>query len=277
MKFKVYTSQKVPVGNDFVQQVIPNKNIEEGNPFILLHHAEKKHIEPGKGFYVPPHPHRGFQPVTFVFEGEVNHHDSLGNDSIVTGIGAQWINAGSGLIHSEGMSEKFKKTGGDFELIQLWINLPATEKMNTPSYHGYDKSDLKKIKIQESELYIVSGNINNNEGPHKALENTVSAMGVLKKGNDIELNYDGNSKLIYLVSGKIEVNKKKINPLELIKIDNENQLNIKVEEDSKVLILGGNKINEPIKAYGPYVMNSQSEIIKALNDFEKGKMGTLIN
>ena len=137
MEHIIYTSHKVPIGNGFVQQAISNKSIDEGNPFVLLHHAEKKHIKPGKGFYVPPYPHSGFQPVTFVFDGEVNHHDSLGNKSIVKGIGAQWINSASGLLHSEGMPESFRETGGDFEMIQLWINLPASEKMKTPTYNDY--------------------------------------------------------------------------------------------------------------------------------------------
>lgn len=271
----IYQSKKVPVGNGSVQQSIPNQDITDGNPFILLHHVEKKHIEPGKGFYLPPHPHRGFQPVTFVFDGEVNHRDSLGNNSIVKGIGAQWINSASGLLHSEGMPESFREKGGDFEMIQLWINLPSSEKMKKPTYHGYESSELKKINIQESGLYIVSGNINNNKGPHETTGDVTTVMGELKKGNEFELSYGGNTKLIYLLSGKIIINNENLNPLELIKLNDTEKINIKVIENSRVLILGGDKINEPIKAYGPYVMNTQSEIIKALNDYENGDMGKL--
>lgn len=271
----IYTSHKVPVGNGFVQQAIPNKNIGEGNPFVLLHHAEKKHIKPGEGFHVSPHPHRGFQPVTFVFEGEVLHHDSLGNKAVVKGIGAQWINSASGLLHSEGMPASFKKTGGDFEMIQLWINLPAAEKMNDPSYNGYQTSDLISYKINNSTLYLVSGEINNEVGPHIAINNTVTAMGELSKNDELNLTYKGNSKLIYLLSGSIKINDEILNPLELIKINDVDELNIKVMENSRILVLGGEKINEPIKAYGPYVMNTQSEIIQALKDHDNGKMGEL--
>lgn len=275
MKYKLHQSNQVPVGNGFVAQPIPQKNIEEGNPFILLHHAKRQKIDPGKGFYVPPHPHKGFQPVTFVYEGEVLHHDSLGNKEVVNDLGVQWINAGKGLMHSEGMPESFNQKGGYFEMIQLWINLPSDEKHKAPSYHHYNKKELNKIRDNANQFFIVSGEINKQKGPHQSINNVVTAMGLLKKDEESTIDYIGNTKAIFVLNGSVNVNDIIVNAQELIIIEQEDRLKIKAMQDAKILILGGDKINEPIKAYGPYVMNTQSEIIDALNEFDQGKMGQL--
>jgi redox-sensitive bicupin YhaK (pirin superfamily) len=272
---KIYDSIKAPVGNSYVWQPIPQKELSEGDPFLLLHHAELKKIEPGKGFYVGPHPHRGFQPVTFVFDGEVHHKDSLGNDSLVKTNGVQWINAGSGLMHSEGMSPEFLENGGDFEMIQLWINLKKEDKFSDPSYQGIDRSQMGRADTEKSEVFVVSGTINDEKGPVSDLSNTTSAM-VKSKGNDtLHLNYSGNTKIIYVLSGKVVVNGHEVSKLQLYQIDDEDALNIEIKEASRLLVLGGNKIKEPIRAYGPFVMNTQSEVIEALNDAQTGKMGVL--
>ncbi len=272
---KIYNPIEVPVGNSTVLQPLPQKDIKEGDPFLLLHHAEKVHVEPGKGFYVGPHPHRGFQPVTFVFDGEVHHKDSLGNDSVIRTNGVQWIHAGSGLYHSEGMTESFREKGGDFEMIQLWINLKKEHKMSEPTYIGANESDLGKIKTEQSEIFVVSGEINGISGPVENLSQVRSAM-VKSAGKDkLNLEFYGNTKMIYVLSGAIKINGKTFIGKQLIQMDNEDSIQIEIKEVSRLLVLGGDKINEPIRAYGPFVMNTQSEIIQALNDAEMGKMGYL--
>ena len=272
---KIYNPIEVPVGNGTVLQPLPQKDIKEGDPFLLLHHAEKTYVEPGKGFYVGPHPHRGFQPVTFVFDGEVQHKDSLGNESIVKTNGVQWISAGSGLHHSEGMPESFRKTGGDFEMIQLWINLRSEHKMTMPTYVGASEDEMGKIETDHSTVFVVSGQINGVSGPVDNLTEAITAM-VKSEGKDnLELSYLGNTKMVYVLSGKIKIEGKSFLGKQLVQLDNQDEIKIEIEEPSRLLILGGNKIKEPIRAYGPFVMNKQSEIIQALNDAHEGKMGFL--
>ena len=272
---KVYKPNRVTVGNSTVLQPIPQQDLSEGDPFLLLHHAEKKTIEPGHGFYVGPHPHRGFQPVTFVFDGEVHHKDSLGNDSIVKTNGVQWINAGSGLMHSEGMSKRFLNEGGDFEMIQLWINLKKEDKMSTPTYTGANEAEMGKIETDQTKIYVVSGDINGVKGPIKNLNNISSAMLKSLGEDQLKLNFAGNTKLVYVLSGEVMVKGQTIIQQQLIQMDDEMSLDIEITKPTRLLILGGDKIKEPIKAWGPYVMNTQTEILEALRDFEKGKMGFL--
>ncbi|MCB0476577.1 MAG: pirin family protein [Crocinitomicaceae bacterium] len=272
---QIFQSIDVPVGNSYVKQPIPQRELSEGDPFLLLHHAVLKKIEPGKGFYVGPHPHRGFQPITFVFDGEVHHKDSLGNDSLVKTNGVQWINAGSGLMHSEGMSPAFLEKGGDFEMIQLWVNLKSEFKMSHPSYMGVDADEMGRADTTETEIYVVSGSMNQINGPVQNHSNVTSAM-VKSQGNDtLELHFSGNTKIVYVLSGNITIENTKVDKCELIKIDNQDSLKIQIHEPSRLLILGGDKIQEPIRAYGPFVMNTQSEIVQALNDAHSGKMGVL--
>lgn len=272
---KIYNSIEVPVGNSTVFQPLPQRDIAEGDPFLLLHHLEKKTMKPGEGFYVGPHPHRGFQPVTFVFDGEVHHKDSLGNDSLIKTNGVQWISAGSGLMHSEGMSQNFLEKGGEFEMIQLWINLKQKDKMSPPTYTGINESQMGKISTKNSEIYIVSGELNGIKGPVSNLSNVTSALIKTSAKEEMNLQFSGNTKMIYVLSGSIEINQEAYGKLQLIQIDDEDEISIQIKEASRLLILGGDKIKEPIKAYGPYVMNSQSEIMDALNDFQMGKMGYL--
>lgn len=272
---KIYDSIKAPVGNSYVWQPIPQKELSEGDPFLLLHHAELKKIEPGKGFYVGPHPHRGFQPVTFVFDGEVHHKDSLGNDSLVKTNGVQWINAGSGLMHSEGMSPEFLENGGDFEMIQLWINLKKEDKFSDPSYQGVDRSQMGRADTKSSEIFVVSGTMNQVNGPISDLSNTTTAMIKAHKSDTLKLDFQGNTKLVYVLSGEIEIKGQTVSKLQLIQMDDEDAITIEVRQASRLLILGGDKIKESIRAYGPFVMNTQSEVIEALNDAQNGKMGVL--
>lgn len=272
---KIYNSQKVPVGNSTVLQPIPQRDIKEGNPFLLLHHAEYKIIEPGKGFYVGPHPHRGFQPVTFVFDGEVHHKDSLGNDSLVKTNGVQWISAGSGLMHSEGMSQNYLENGGPFEMIQLWINLKKEDKMSAPTYIGANESEMGRADTDKAQIFVVSGEVNGAEGPVKNLSNATTAMIKSEANETLNLKFEGNTKIVYVLSGQVDVEGQPINRTQLIQFDDKAELKIETKEATRLLVLGGDKIDEPIRAYGPFVMNTQSEIIEALNDAQSGKMGIL--
>ena len=275
---KIVNNQQVRMGDIQIGQPIPQNSLEEVGPFILLHHAEPKNISAhGSGFYVPPHPHRGFEPVTFVFQGEVEHKDSRGNESVVKGGGVQWITAGAGIIHSEGNPKSFIETGGTMEIIQLWINLPASLKMTTPNYQAFDKDQIPSIEQTNSQINIVSGELDGLKGPIQSLTDITAFT--------VELNTDGKAQfplpenkngLIYLLGGNVTINEQEVKAQQLLQLSTEgSDIEISATAPSKLLVLAGEAIDEPKAAWGPYVMNTQTEIMEALRDFEMGKMGFL--
>jgi len=148
------------MGNFEIAQPLPVTGINQVDPFLLIHHAGPKIHNPGdKELNVEAHPHSGFEPVTFVFSGEVEHHDSLGNKSIVRSGGVQWITAGKGIVHSEKASPEFIKKGGEFEIVQLWINLPQKLKRTNPAYYGFEAKDIPFYlsENKKTRLNIISG------------------------------------------------------------------------------------------------------------------------
>ncbi|MGB0390322.1 MAG: pirin family protein [Salibacteraceae bacterium] len=275
---KIVNSQPVRMGDVIIGQPIPQGTLDEVNPFILLHHAGPKKIsvhEPG--FFVPPHPHRGFEPVTFVFQGEVEHKDSLGNESVVKAGGVQWITSGSGIIHSEGNPKSFIEKGGVMEIIQLWINLPSSLKMSPPNYQAFDQSDIPQIKQHKSVVNIISGEMKNERGPINSLTNISAFTVVLDKDGlaKIDLPKDQNA-LVFQLNGNTIVNDSELRSQQLLQLNAEgSKVDIKANEPSKLLILAGEPILEKKAMWGPYVMNTQTEIMEALRDYEKGKMGFL--
>ena len=270
----------VNMGGLQVRQPLPSKGMNMLDPFLLLHH-HKTAIEKGKQQEetgVGPHPHRGFVPVTFVLEGDVHHRDSLGNSSIVKKNGTQWTEAGSGIIHSERPSQEFLDKGGDFEIIQLWVNTPAEMKLNPAVYQAVDYEGSEKIIKDKTELIIYSGELNNKKGSIKTQFPINSALGVSKTGAEVQLELSKKHQvLIYLIEGELEFNGKEIKEHHLISFDNEDGLlNFKSKTDSRYLIVSAEPIKEPVATHGPFVMNTEFEIQEAIHDFQTGKMGQLI-
>lgn len=273
---------KVDMGGILLDQALPINGINQIDPFLLVHHwaSEYKGGQKQKNVGVGPHPHRGFSPVTFIFKGGVHHRDSKGHESVVNEGGTQWMNSGKGLIHSERPRKDIAENGGEFEIIQFWVNAPANKKMEEPSYQPLSAeetptlfSDDKKVKIG-----LVAGELMGKKGkitPHSellALRLEIEKSGEIKIPVPKEYNV-----FIYQLNGNTLINEKEIADKELVLFENDDEtITIKGQEDSRAILLAGKPINEPLATYGPFVMNSQSEIVNALNDFQAGKMGTLV-
>ncbi len=275
---QIVNSQTVRMGNVKIGQPIPQGILEEVNPFVLLHHATPKTMTAnGPGFFVPPHPHRGFEPVTFVFQGEVEHKDSLGNESIVKAGGVQWITAGSGIIHSEGNPKSFIEKGGTLEIIQLWINLPSSLKMTTPNYQAFDTENIPSIVQHKSRINIISGEQNKLTGPIKSLTGiTAFTVELEPEGISTFTLPEGHNALAYQLNGDTLFNGNAMQAKQLLQLSPEGtEIEIKASKTSKLLVLAGAPIKEPKSMWGPYVMNTQTEIMQALRDYETGKMGYL--
>ncbi len=276
-------SPLVNMGPIRLRQPIPNTGIEQVDPFLLLHHYGPYAIsEFNNPFDLGPHPHRGFEPITLLFKGEQLHRDSLGNEMVVKAGDVQWTTAGRGIIHSEGPTKEFVERGGELEGIQLWLNLPAKDKMMPAAYQHVKNEELPTIENEDKTitLKVIAGSQADKKGMIKTQTPvnvfTVSAQ---KQGMmTIEIPADHQS-LIYLLDGEVLVNNEallKKGAMQLVSFNLDgDSVHIESKKESNLLIISGKPINEKVAQYGPYVMNTQTEIMEAMRDFQQGKMGYL--
>ena len=249
-------------------------------PFLLLDYAGPHHFEPAmQRRCVGEHPHRGFETVTIVYSGEVEHRDSSGGGGRIGPGDVQWMTAGSGLVHEEMHSPEFTMSGGAFEAIQLWVNLPAKLKMTTPKYQTILNGDIPEVALPDSAgtVRVIAGAFNGHKGP----ANTFTPIDLwdtrLAKGKGAEFHVTpGHNTLAFVMKGAIVINGKRLKEAELVELGRDGTtIRIDAEEDTKLMILSGEPIDEPVFGYGPFVMNYQAEIRQAVNDFNAGKMGRL--
>ena len=276
-------SPLVAMGPVRLRQPIPSEELQNMDPFLLLHHYGPYAIsEFNNPFDLGPHPHRGFEPITLLFQGEQLHRDSLGNESVVKAGDVQWTTAGSGIIHAEGPTKEFVKQGGNLEGIQLWLNLPAKDKMMTPKYQ-HIKADKMPVVTDASgniRLKVVAGDL---EGA-KGLIVTQTAVNVFMIETtgagvmEVSLPVSHES-CLYVLDGEVIIqdSEKLMKNENQIAIFNKDGKTIRFEstKSSKFLVLSGEPINEKVAQYGPYVMNTQTELLEAMRDYQHGKMGYL--
>jgi redox-sensitive bicupin YhaK (pirin superfamily) len=266
-----------------LRQPLPIEGLESVDPFILIHHYGPYEIsEFNNPFDLGPHPHRGFEPITLLFKGEQFHRDSLGNEMIVKAGGVQWTTAGRGIIHAEAPTKEFVKRGGELEGIQLWLNLPAKDKMMTPNYQHLEQAQIPKVysNDQKVQLNIIAGKQQHELGliQTQTEVNVFSAKAI--KGGKIEIEISENHQsLLYLLEGEILVNNSEIlkkGEHQMITFNQDgNTIEFEAKKESVILILSGRPIKEKVTQYGPYVMNTQTEILEAMRDYQQGKMGYL--
>lgn len=276
-------SDFVNMGPIQLRQPIPTKQIENIDPFILLHHYGPYEIHEGSNpFDLGPHPHRGFEPITFLIQGEQLHRDSLGHESVVKAGDVQWTTAGRGIIHAEGPTKDFVKKGGTLEGIQLWLNLPAEKKMIPADYqHAMSQdfnvitSDDKKVSIQ-----VIAGELEDVYGRIKTQTQVNAFMIDVEEGGEYKIHIpSSHQSLLYLLKGNSRINNATdlvLDKNQLIEFNQDGEgFSIKAHAKSKLLCLSGAPFNEKIASWGPYVMNTQTEIMEALRDYQEGKMGFL--
>jgi quercetin 2,3-dioxygenase len=281
---KIIPSSKVNMGGIILDQPLPNEFVNQIDPFLLIHHwynvlpGDQKQNEAGVG----PHPHRGFSPVTFIFKGGVHHRDSRGNDSIIYEGGTQWMNAGMGIVHSERPYKELAEQGGEFEIIQFWVNNPAKFKMQQPSYQPLSKEETPVYNTEDgkAKVFVVAGNYKDIEGKISANSPLITLRMELQENGtlDFTLPEDYNT-VIYLLDGELTINdSEQAKTKDLIWFDNDGEKEIKISatHKSRAILLAGKPINEEVASYGPFVMNTQTEIMEAMRDAQMGKMGVLI-
>jgi redox-sensitive bicupin YhaK (pirin superfamily) len=250
---------------------------QDVSPFLMLDYAAPHEFRPSaKPPGVGAHPHCGFETVTIVYDGEIEHRDSAGNSGVIGAGDVQWMTAGSGLLHEEFHSREQAKRGGKVSMAQLWVNLPAADKATPPHYQSILKSDIPSVDLGgKGALRVVAGAFGDVKGPAR----TFSPLHVwdidAKSGADLELPIAaGDNVMIALFSGAVTVDGQAIDRPGLLMFDTSGDaVEMRVTSDAKLLALAGKPLNEPIAHYGPFVMNTEAEIRKAIDDFRRGKMG----
>ena len=254
-------------------RIIGQPDLPRLDPFLMLDFFGSDN--PGEyiaGF--PPHPHRGFQTVTYMLAGKMRHKDSVGNEGVIDAGGIQWMNAGRGIIHEE-MPEQEE---GLLQGFQLWVNLPAVEKMSAPNYQDIQPDSVPTVHIQNADVKVLAGAIEGVQGPVKTTAVSPTFLDVaLKSGpSEIAMNSD-ESAFIYVYEGDVVVNKgdqgneTTLEQGELGVLSQKGtQLCVSTDTECKFIVVSGKPINEPVVQYGPFVMNSQQEIVQAFNDYQSG-------
>lgn len=272
------------VGDGFrVHNFIPSGyrlDMKRMDPFIMFDYNSKFHFsgtETPRGVGV--HPHRGFETVTIAYHGRVEHADSAGGGGVIGEGDVQWMTAASGVLHKEFHETEWAKQGGIFQMVQLWVNLPAKDKMSPPKYQAIKNSEMKKVDLGEKGFVeVIAGEYQNEKGPASTFSPVNLMNAKLKKGGKADFSFPANFNTAALVvEGSISVNGEKNVPTDhfiLFKNEGENFI-IEATEDAVVLVISGEPLNEPIFPHGPFVMNSREEIIQAFEDFNTGKFGYL--
>ncbi|WP_241603089.1 pirin family protein [Rosenbergiella nectarea] len=275
-------------GKHWVGDGFPVRNIfsysdiaAEMSPFLLMDYAGPVNFPPtNKKLGVGQHPHRGFETVTIVYHGGVSHQDSSGGGGSIGPGDVQWMTAASGVLHEEFHSPDFAASGGDFEMVQLWVNLPAKDKMSAPGYQGILNNDIPVMALPNAAgaLRLIAGEYKNLQGPAK----TFTPMNVwdirAKAKSEIEFNLPvGHTCALFVLNGTLTVSQAHtVNSAELVVMERtESRLVITAEKETIFLVLSGEPINEPIVGRGPFVMNSRQEITQAIEDFQSGRFGKI--
>lgn len=273
------------VGDGFrVHNFIPSGfrlDMERMDPFIMLDYNSKFYFPPSetpKGVSV--HPHRGFETVTIAYKGKVAHHDSFGNSGIIAEGDVQWMTAASGLLHKEYHEENFSKAGGDFHMVQLWVNLPAKNKMSKPKYQGITNADITKYQLPGNNgvIEIIAGEHNGLRGTASTFSPVNVLNAKLNKGAKETFSFPAHYNTVMLViEGNIKVNDTEtVETDHLVLFENDGEsFTVEAADNAVVLILSGEPLNETIAAHGPFVMNTRKELMEAFDDYNKGKFGYL--
>ncbi|EKN3339270.1 pirin family protein [Yersinia enterocolitica] len=251
------------------------------SPFLLLDYAGPMDFTPTQHRRgVGQHPHRGFETVTIVYDGEVEHRDSTGKGGIIGPGDVQWMTAGGGILHEEFHSDAFAKRGGAFEMVQLWVNLPAKDKMTAPGYQAIRNETIPQVALPEGagSLRVIAGDYAGKNGP----ANTFSPLNVwdirLNQGKCAEFSLpDGWNTALIVLRGTVQVNGDAIaRDAEMVLLDSAgSNVTIEANNDAVLLLLSGEPIDEPIIGYGPFVMNTQEQIAEAIADFNSGRFGSM--
>lgn len=249
------------------------------SPFLLLDYAGPWNFEPttGNPRGVGEHPHRGFETVTIVYDGEVSHRDNAGGGGTIGSGEVQWMTAGSGVIHEEFHSAGYSRTGGPFRMVQLWINLPAKDKMTRPAYQAITRAMIPGIALNGGAARVIAGDLHGTKGPARSF--TPVNLWDVRIDADAEIALplpQGHTSMIAVLAGHVTIDGQGLAEAEIARLSRDGEgVTVKADGDAMLLVMTGEPIDEPVFGYGPFVMNTEGEIRQAIADFNSGKFGVM--
>jgi len=269
-----------PIADLVTYRAMPTNHVamNQLDPFIFLnHHGWQEYPPNNNGLPFGPHPHRGFETVTFILEGDLTHKDSSGATSVIKAGGVQWMTAGSGLVHAEISSDEFKKKGGPLEILQLWVNLPAKHKMTQPKYTGLQKDEIPTAQWDNGNVtaQIISGTWEGTKGAVQPLTDIHLTCIQFKAGGKHTFSVEADKNVfLYVVKGELFINGESTGMHHLVEFNHDGKMiEMKAVTDTVILFGYCTPFHEPFVAYGPFVMNTQQEIMQAYEDYNNGKFG----
>jgi quercetin 2,3-dioxygenase len=273
---KVHKANYNPIADLTTYTPLPSYGLDQIDPFLLLnHHGPQIYTSPNRGLPFGPHPHRGMETITFIFDGDIMHKDSAGNESVIFPGGVQYMSAGKGLIHAEQSSSEFKQHGGDLEILQMWLNLAAKNKMNEPFYHNFQKEDIPVLNENGVDIQLIAGEWKGIKAAFETSTDLKMATLYLQKGSKLICNVAKERNVFfYVVRGEVNVNGTVARKLNLVEFNNDAE-EIIIESNDQSLVIFGHALplNEPVVSRGPFVMNTEAEIAQAYKDYQNGLFG----
>lgn len=274
-----HPAKRDDIGDLVTRRPLPGPKLEQLDPFLFLnHHGPQNYPANNRGLPFGPHPHRGFETVTFILEGSLAHADSADHQSVIHAGGVQWMTAGSGIVHAEISPPEFLRDGGPLEILQLWINLPARLKMSEPRYVGLQQEAIPVIPLPGGgELNLIAGEWQDSIGPIDTLTGVFMSTLRLPAGTHQRLSVTpGRQVFLYVVEGDATVSGEPAKPHHLIEVDRQgDSIELDVSSDAHLLFGHGDVIDEPVVSHGPFVMNTREEIVQAVEDYQNGRFGGL--
>jgi len=282
---QVITAHKQQEGGGFiVRRPLPSKGFDDFDPFLLIDELGPIEYKPGEAIGAPDHPHRGFETVTYMIEGEGQHEDSAGHKGYIGPGDVQWMTAGSGIVHSEMPTDNIMKNGGIVHGFQIWVNLPSHKKMTPPRYQEIPRNEIPEAIAEDglTTVKVIAGAALGVKAVIDTYTPIVYQDWILKPGAKVTTTIPEDYNVgVYLFSGSVQIGSK-------LKVVHDGQLAMlekgmdvqftipaSAKEGARFLLLGGTPINESVARYGPFVMNTEAELQQAFNDYQSGKMGTI--
>ena len=272
---RIHAAHRDDIGDLVTRRPVPGPGIDKVGAFLFLNHHGPQVYAPGnRGLPFGPHPHRGFETVTFILAGELAHTDSAGHESIIRAGGVQWMTAGSGIVHAEVSPAAFKRDGGPMEILQLWVNLPARLKMTTPRYVGAQSAQIPMLAGEGARIHLVSGEWQGRRGTIDSLTGVFMCFVELEAGGSVSFDgLAGRDVFLYAARGNIGVDSVRVPQWSLAELSEGDSVTITATEPALFLFGHADPIPEPVVAHGPFVMNTVEEIRQAFTDYQAGRFG----
>lgn len=272
----IHDAEQDDIGDLRTQRALPTHSVDMIDPFLFLnHHGPQVYPANNRGLPFGPHPHRGFETVTFILDGSLTHRDTGGHASTIDAGGVQWMTAGRGLEHSELSPPEFLKRGGPLEILQLWVNLPARLKMTEPRYIGLQKDAIPSISVDDGRVKIdlISGDWNGEPGPIESITHvTLMTIELAARGHAVLPAPHDHNVFFYVVRGEVRVSGQSARQFQLVEFANDgDEIAVDAVSDAVLIFGHATPFNEPVVARGPFVMNTQQEILEAARDYQLGK------